>query len=86
MSRILVSVILIMGALLLAALIAGDAVTSQITSAASLQSVALLLGYLALVSGVFITAVRTQGWTVLRYFAIWLAIACLIALVYRLMH
>ena len=86
MSRILISLALILIALLVGAMLTQDDFVPRMSDGSSLQSIALLTGYLILVSGGLVAGFRTQGWTLLRYLAIWLAIACLIALFYRMTH
>ena len=86
MTRILVVTILVLGALLLGALLSGDGFNAISSGQASMQSIILMSGYLLLVSGGLITGIKTQGMAVLRYAVIWLAIGCLIALFYRVLH
>ena len=86
MTRILVVTILVLCALLLGALLSGDGFNAISSGQASMQSIILMAGYLLLVSGGLITGIKTQGMAVLRYAVIWLAIGCLIALFYRVLH
>ena len=84
--RILIAVALILGGLLVSALLVGPENLSALNSAGGLTIIALNLGYLFLVSGALYAGIRREGRGVLRYVAVWLIIALLLALVYRMMN
>lgn len=86
LSRILIAVALLLAALLLGLLITQDRSDPVSIGNQQVQRLVYLFGYLLLLSGSVIGAVRTEGANLFKYAAIWVAIGGVIALVYQVTH
>ena len=86
MNRVLISLALFLGTLLIIALFFGEQFTETINQQWAINRLVFLLGYLLLVSGSLYAGYKREGSRLLVYLGVWLAIGGLIAVVYQVMN
>ena len=86
MERVLTAIVVLLAALLISVLVAGDRFTMQIQDEYTWFQISMMLAVLVLISGGVFASFKTNTAKAMQSVAIWLGIGCAFALLYRWMN